>query len=219
MWMTSIALISALILAVLAGLLLKTSLLLGLISLILAIIVVYLNLPLALTLKHVRLPRPLPRIALAFWAAAFSAFNLPQTALVHLNNRITGNLAVQANQAHVLVSRCLQRSDCTCAVTADIANCKECGRCKIGAVKDICRQRNLSVTVESGGTAARLRLKQKRPSLVVAVACQRELLAGILDTRIPVVGVVVEPGPKPCTDCDLTLANFAERINRVIKEE
>lgn len=218
--MTSIALAVALALMVTAVVLFKTSLLLGLILLILAIIVVYLNLPMALILKQVRLPRRLlPRIALAFWAAVFSAFNLPRTALVHLNNRITGNLAVQANQAHVLVSRCLQRSDCTCAVTADIANCRECGRCKIGAVKGICRQRNLSVTVESGGTAARLRLKQKRPSLVVAVACQRELLAGILDTRIPVVGVEIQPGPRPCTDSDLTITDFSRRIDFAIKEE
>ncbi len=193
---------------------------LGLLLLVLAMLIVYLNLPMVLVLKQNPLARrPLSRTIMVFWLGIFSALKLPRAALVHLNNRITGSLKVLPAQAHVLLSRCLQRSDCTCAVTADISNCLECGRCSIGAVKRACAQRNVSVTVESGGTSARDRLKEKLPTLVVAVACQRELLAGILDTRIPVVGVLLEPGTKPCTDSGVQVPMLTERIDNVIKEE
>lgn len=196
------------------------SLVVGFILLALATPLIYLNLPMACLLKQASLARrPLSRIFLVCWLGIFSVLNIPKAALVYLNNCITGNITVQPAQAHVLLSRCLQRSDCSYAVTADIDNCRECGRCKIGAVKRICLDRNVSVTVESGGTSARDRLKEKLPSLVMAVACQRELLAGILDTRIPVVGVPLESGGRPCTDSDLEVANFKERIDNALKEE
>lgn len=208
-------------LALLSGFLYKKSIVLGLIVSALAVLVVYLNLPMALILKQVSLGRrPLSRVVLVFWIAVFSVVNLPRAALVHLNNYITGNLAVEPEQAHVLVSRCLQCSDCQCKVTVDINNCQECGRCKIGALKRICLERSVSATVESGGTSARKQLREKFPRLVVAVACERELLAGIMDTRLPVVGVMIKTGAQPCTDSDVAIPDFEERINCcTIKEE
>lgn len=218
--MTTMALVSAVLMVVTAAFLFNKSLVLGFIVLALAIIILYLNLPVACLLKQAPLgKRPLSRIFLVCWLGIFSALNMPKAALVYLNNRITGSLTVQPAQAHVLLSRCLQRSDCPYAVTADIDNCRECGRCKIGAVKRICLERNVSVSVESGGTSARDRLKEQVPSLVLAVACQRELLAGIMDTRIPVVGVLLESGERPCIDSDLRMANFEERIDNALKEE
>jgi len=53
---------------------------------------------------------------------------------------------------------------------------------------------------------------------VVAVACERELLAGIMDTALPVVGVVLQVGPKACTDSDVKISDFEERINFAVKE-
>lgn len=172
-----------------------------------------------LVLKDIRLgQRPLPRLALMFWLAAFSVLNMPRAALVHLNNRITGSLAVKPEQTHVLISRCLQSSDCKFKVTENINNCRECGRCKVGAIKRVCNARGVTATVEAGGTSARKRLKERLPELVVAIACERELLAGILDTPLPVLGVIVQQGPQPCVDSDLKVVDFEERLNCVLKE-
>ena len=82
-------------------------------------------------------PRPFPPWTLRFWLAVFAALNLPKGALIRLNNLVTGNMTVRREEAHILVARCLQRSQCSHPVTADISHCRECGRCKIGAVKAI----------------------------------------------------------------------------------
>lgn len=218
--LTVSSLLVALVLSVLAGFLYTTSFLLGISITLVSLLVIYLNLPMLLTLRQISIARrPLPRLVMMFWVMFFKITGLPQAALVYINNRVTGNLAVKPQEAHVLVSRCLQYSGCANRVTVDISNCRECGKCKIGAIKRVCEDKGLSATVESGGTSARLSLKQIRPRVVVAVACEREILAGILDTTIPVVGVMIKQGLKPCTDSDLAVDEFNKHVNCIVKED
>ena len=75
----------------------------------------------------------------------------------------------------------------------------------------------VSGTVEGGGTSARQRLQSRKPRLVVAVAC-RELLAGIIDARLPVVGIAITPGPRPCADSDVSIAELRQTLKRIIEE-
>lgn len=153
-----------------------------------------------------------------FWLGAFNLFNLPKATLIYINNRVTGRIAVDSKDIHVLISRCLQCSECRCNVTGDIENCRECGRCKIGAIKRLCKSRKTSLTVEAGGTSARRRLKELAPKLVVAVACERELVAGILDASLPVVAVILMPGPQPCSDSNVNINELEERLKCAVKE-
>ena len=215
--MASIAMITALGLTVAAGYIFQNSILLGILIIIVAVIGIYLNLPMLLLVKELG-NRPLPRIAMLFWLMVFGLFNLPKGALVHLNNRVTGRVTVKPKQLHVLVSRCVQWSGCKSNVTLDIVNCVECGKCKIGAIKRLCFAQEVSASVESGGTAAREHLKQRNPQLVLAVACERELLAGVLDTEMPVVGVNIRVGPKACRDCDVQISDLEQRLNYALKE-
>ena len=202
-----------------AGLVWNTSPLLGLSLLHAALMAAYFHLPMLLLLRGVALfPRPFPPWTLRFWLAVFAALNLPKGALIRLNNLVTGNMTVRREEAHILVARCLQRSQCSHPVTADISHCRECGRCKIGAVKAIARTLGVSGTVEGGGTSARQRLQSRKPRLVVAVACERELLAGIIDARLPVVGIAITPGPRPCADSDVSIAELRQPLKRIIEE-
>lgn len=196
----------------------QTSLALGILASLVAAVVIYFNLPMFLALRQFPLGiRPLPRVAMLFWLAVLKLINRPQTSLVHINNLVTGRIAVKPDEAHLLVSRCMQNSECRLDVVGDINNCRACGLCKIGAIKDLCAKRNLTVSVESGGTSARMQLKALRPKLVFAVACERELLAGILDSGQPVVGVMLQVGAKPCSDSDVKVPELERRLNNCLK--
>lgn len=205
-------------LSVLAGITYQSSIIWGICMTAFAFMVVYLNLPMLLILRESLLVRRLPRLAMLFWLYTFDILKFPRTTLIYINNRVTGRITVHPGDVHVMVSRCLQNSECKLPVAKDINNCQECGRCKIGLIKGLCSAKHLSFTVESGGTSARRRLKSLVPKLVIAVACERELVAGIMDTYLPVVGVVLKAGPQPCTDSDVVISELEERLNSAVKE-
>ena len=125
------------------------------------------------------------------------------TSFVDLNNQLvlTYRKKVPAERMLLLLPHCLQKSDCPRKVTADIANCTQCGRCNIGALKELCEQLGVHCFVSTGGTLARQAVKQIRPQAVVAVACGRDLFSGIMDVRpLPTLGVLNERPNGPCHD-------------------
>ena len=56
------------------------------------------------------------------------------------------------------------------------------GLCKIGEISKFVKMKNATVKIATGGTLARLFLKNEKPDFVVAVACERDLVAGIYDS-------------------------------------
>jgi hypothetical protein len=53
----------------------------------------------------------------------------------------------------------------------------------------------------------------------MAVACERELLAGILDTTLPVVCVALKVGQDACSDSDVQISELEQRLNNALKED
>ena len=75
----------------------------------------------------------------------------------------------------------------------------------------------LKIEVVNGGTLARRRVAQFRPSGIVAVACERDLTFGIQDVHpVPVYGVINDRPHGPCvnTCVDMTLVEDAIRFFR-----
>jgi Uncharacterized conserved protein len=69
--------------------------------------------------------------------------------------------------------------------------------------------------VATGGTIARRIVVQHRPSLIIAVACERDLASGIQDTHpLPVYGILNSRPFGPCLDTDVAL----DRVEWAIKE-
>jgi len=76
--------------------------------------------------------------------------------------------------------------------------------------------------VATGGTLARRIVVEKKPDIIIAVACERDLTSGIQDSfPIPVFGVLNMRPFGPCYDTDIDLdlvekgiATFLENENR-----
>lgn len=122
---------------------------------------------------------------------------------------------VPAERVLLLTPHCLQQSDCVHKVTTDVHNCKRCGRCQVGTLLEIADTYGCKFVVVTGGTLARLMIKNIRPKAIVAIACERDLVSGMNDVfPIPVIGVLNE---RPCGPCCNTRVN-TDRIKEVVEK-
>jgi uncharacterized protein len=117
----------------------------------------------------------------------------------------------------VLLPHCLQNSECTIRLTHDIANCRRCGKCCIMNILELCQRYGVHVSVVTGGTVARRIVKEKRPKLVLAVACERDLASGIQDTfPLTVYGVVNERPNGPCFNTQVSIPRLEQAFQRFL---
>lgn len=115
----------------------------------------------------------------------------------------------------LLMPHCLQDKDCTVKVTHRVENCKRCGKCTIKNLLEVAERYGVELAVATGGTIARRIVKEKRPDLIIAVACERDLTSGIQDTTpLPVYGIFNERPFGPCLNTTLSV----ERLEAVLKE-
>ena len=101
----------------------------------------------------------------------------------------------------LLLPHCLQSSTCSVRLTYFVTNCKRCGLCPIAGLLHLSETYGVHMAVATGGTIARRIVVEKRPKLILAVACERDLSSGIQDTYpIPVFGVLNQRPKGPCLD-------------------
>jgi hypothetical protein len=139
-----------------------------------------------------------------------------QRAFITLNNRLVRGrkLRVPASQAIILLPHCIQLHDCPIKVTGDIDKCVRCGKCGIGELAELARSRGVAIAVATGGTLARKILMEKRPRFVLAVACERDLTAGIRDAYpLPVIGIFNQRPEGPCFNTQIDLAEVRKALD------
>jgi len=106
----------------------------------------------------------------------------------------------------ILLSHCLQNHDCAMRITVNVENCKACGKCNIKGLVALSEKYHVSISVATGGSVARRIVVQRRPDMIIAVACERELTTGIQDTYpIPVFGILNDRPFGPCFDTEVDL--------------
>ena len=116
----------------------------------------------------------------------------------------------------VLLPRCMQNSSCTIQIIERAADCRRCGACDIGDLVDYSEKLGLNISVVSGGTAARSMSQDKIPELIIAVACERELISGIRDVRpIPVLGIINKRLNGCCKDTRVELQEFYAMMDAI----
>ncbi len=116
----------------------------------------------------------------------------------------------------LLLPHCLQLQSCGMKLTSDIRNCKKCGKCIVYKLIELSDALSVDISVASGGTMARKRLMEKRPDMVIAVACERDLLSGIRDTLpMPVIGVINQRPEGPCVNTTVDLERIAALVKRI----
>lgn len=139
-----------------------------------------------------------------------------------INNRLvlSYDIVVKPEEILLLLPHCLQNSSCVHKITNRIENCKRCGKCSIDSIIDIQEEFNIKVHVATGGTLARKIVKEVKPKLIIAVACERDLSSGIMDIQnIPVMGVLLERPEGPCVNTKVDLSKVREAIKLFIEED
>ncbi len=141
---------------------------------------------------------------------------------IAMNNSLVISQRMKAppDRILVLLPHCIQLSDCEIKVTGDIHKCVQCGRCTIKGLVDIGIRYAVDISVATGGTLARKVIVEKRPKLVLAVACERDLTSGIKDCYpLPVIGILNERPHGPCFNTVVDVQKIEAALRLVIHRD
>ncbi len=145
--------------------------------------------------------------------------NKIRSSFIRVNNELvlseTGRF--KPSEILLLMPHCLQKSKCKIRLTYDINNCKRCGKCPITGLLELSDKYGIYLAIATGGTIARRIVVQRRPKIIIAVACQRDLASGIQDTYpLPVYGVLNQRPHGPCLDTLVPLEHLEKAIRRFL---
>lgn len=153
---------------------------------------------------------PLFMLIAAFWKTKKESL---QGVIIGMNNAIVKREVRGAKKILLLLPHCLQLDKCDIKLTYNVRNCKACGRCEIKDLIGISDRTGLDLFVATGGTLARRIVMDSRPQAIVAVACERDLSSGIVDTYpMPVLGVPNERPHGPCVNTRVNLELVEQAI-------
>ena len=113
----------------------------------------------------------------------------------------------------------LQNHECKVRIIWNVDNCEGCGKCKIKDIVALSKKFGVPVSVATGGTLARKIVVEKRPDVIIAVACERDLTSGIQDSYpIPVFGIFNKRPFGPCYDTDVDMELVEKGIVTFLKD-
>lgn len=141
---------------------------------------------------------------------------------VAINNQLVlaQDLRVSPSRLLLLMPHCLQNHDCRVKITGNVDYCEGCGKCPVKELLTLSREYNVELAVATGGTIARRIVVQKRPQLIIGVACERDLTSGIQDTYpLPVYGIFNHRPFGPCFNTGLPLAEVEMAIRHFLDNE
>jgi len=141
---------------------------------------------------------------------------------VAINNQLVLAEAkrVEPEKLLLLLPHCLQNHECPVRITGSVYNCKACGKCKIKDLVALAEKYHVPAAVATGGTLARKIVVEKRPKIIIAVACERDLTSGIQDSYpIPVFGILNKRPFGPCFDTDVDLETVETGMNIFLDSE
>ena len=117
----------------------------------------------------------------------------------------------------LLMPHCLQNYNCKVKITGNVEHCEGCGSCPIKDLLELAQEFGVELAVATGGTIARRIVVQKKPHLIIAVACERDLTSGIQDTYpLPVYGIFNHRPHGPCYNTGLPLAEVKMAIRHFL---
>jgi hypothetical protein len=160
----------------------------------------------------------LPMIELVGRGLGLDKDNIRQS-FIAMNNSlvISQRQKIRPDRILVLLPHCIQLFDCEIKVTGDIRKCVQCGRCDIKGLVGIGQKYRVDISVATGGTLARKVIVEKRPKLVLAVACERDLTSGIKDCYpLPVIGILNNRPFGPCFNTTVDTDKIDAALSQVI---
>ncbi|MHC1699808.1 MAG: DUF116 domain-containing protein [Humidesulfovibrio sp.] len=176
-------------------------------------------LPLARRVRGITVKLLLPMMSLLGRMLGFSKEDI-HTSFIKVNNEMVLRELGRFEPSRILLlmPHCLQNSHCEMRLTHDVDNCKRCGKCPITGLLELRDKYGVHLAVATGGTIARRIVVDKRPKVIIAVACYRDLSSGIQDTYpLPVFGVLNERPFGPCLDTRVHLGNLEAALKRFLR--
>jgi hypothetical protein len=139
-----------------------------------------------------------------FWLGRVLSINRDRLAhaFIRTNNALV-KLAPQGippQRVLILLPRCLRKE-------------------QIDQARTLARARDVEVAIVAGGEQARQRIMEKRPSVVIGVACERDLLSGIRDVRqkLSVLGISNTRPNGPCRDTQINLTELERALDLCVR--
>jgi hypothetical protein len=137
-----------------------------------------------------------------------------ETALIKFNNRLTDKIKSKPRKLLILVPSCIQNKDCANNLIADAENCRQCGKCKIKDLLALSREYKLALAVTTGGRLARKVLDESGADAVIAIACEKELISGIIDVYPVRVKAIMNSRPfGPCVNTDVDVGQVKTALS------
>ena len=143
-------------------------------------------------------------------------------AFITINNQLVlaESRVVSPERLLLLLPHCLQNHECSVRITGNVDNCKRCGKCKIKDLVGLSQKYHVDISIATGGTLARRIVKEKKPHLIIGVACERDLTSGIQDAYpIPVYGILNRRPNGPCYDTDVSIRLVEGGIHAFLKDD
>jgi len=113
----------------------------------------------------------------------------------------------------LLMPHCLQFHECEFRITGSTVHCQRCGQCPITGLVELSEKYGVGLAVATGGTLARRIVVERRPKLIIAVACERDLSSGIQDSYpLPIFGIINHRPHGPCYDTQVDLDRVEEAL-------
>jgi hypothetical protein len=114
----------------------------------------------------------------------------------------------------VLLPRCIQKPECPQPLVDDVDNCRRCGACPVASLLDLRNEYDdVIMAVLTGGSVVAGVIRKIDPGAVIGVACERELITGIMTVPDrPVVGVPNQRPEGPCRATVLKLDDLRAAI-------
>ena len=112
--------------------------------------------------------------------------------LITCNNWLVRHCRGTVAREHLLVllPRCLQHAGCGRDVIENLDECRRCGKCDVAALIGLRDEMAVRISMVGGGREAVRLVRQRDVRAVVACACEKELVEGILASfPRPVLGV------------------------------
>jgi hypothetical protein len=141
---------------------------------------------------------------------------------IEINNQLVlaGHPRATADKLLLLMPHCLQFHECQFRITGSTVHCKRCGKCAIKGLAELSDKYGVGLAVATGGTLARRIVVERKPRLIIAVACERDLSSGIQDSYpLPVYGITNHRPFGPCYDTQVDLEKVEEALRTFLTPE
>lgn len=163
----------------------------------------------------------LPFVELFGRVAGFTKADVRRS-FIKVNNQMT--LAQEGSRAPeevlILLPHCVQQAACTIRITHTMSACVRCGKCPIASLLAIRDTYGVHLAVATGGSIARRIVVETKPSLIIAVACERDLASGIQDTYpLPTFGILNSRPDGPCKNTLVSPELIESAVRYFLKPE